>query len=93
MLACNDAIALFKHYHICKKFNYLTAMRVDFGNVCGPTGAKRRLVGLSVFRILVNSVPILQFLSMETKAASQAGCRCNADWGRKREMISKAGDL
>lgn len=71
MLVCNDAIALLKHYHICKKFNYLTVMRADFGNVCGPTGAKRSLVGLGVFRIPVNSVPILQFLSMETKAASK----------------------
>lgn len=40
ILACNDAITLLDHYHILNKFSYLTIMKVDFGNVCGPTGAK-----------------------------------------------------
>lgn len=81
-------MTLFNHYHILSKFSYLTFTKVDFGNVCGPTGAKKRRVVLSFFWISVNSVPILQFLSTETKASSQASCRCNPDWGKKREMTS-----
>lgn len=84
MLACNDTTAFFNHYNIINKFSYLAVMKVDIGNVCRTSGAKRRLVVLSAFWIPLNSVPILQFLSTERKVSSQDGCRCTAECGMKR---------
>lgn len=45
MLACNDAIALFNHYHTLNKFSYVTVMKVDFWKRLWTSRCKKEMSG------------------------------------------------